>query len=142
MRVLIDLDELFTSKDQPSGTGEELIQYTIDGGFDPDNQIPNENNLSDIKDLFRLGHKVFYEVNRPHSAKLDTANTLRDYKVYSGGKCIKFPDKADYEGFDLYLSSNIDRVKHAESHGANAIQITSHDGPFLLTIMENCGERA
>ena len=142
MRVLVDLDELFTSKDQPSTAGEEQTQYTIDGGFDPDNQIPNENNLSDVKDLFRLGHKIYYEVNRPHSAKLDTANTLRDYHIYSGGKCIKFPDKITYEDYDLYLSSDMERVKHAENNGANALQITAHDGPLLCVILENCGEEA
>lgn len=142
MRVLVDLDELFTTKGQPAIDGEELVQFTLDGGFASHNQIPNENNISDVLDLFRLGHKIFYEVNRPHAAKLDTANTLREYKVYSGGKCIKFPDKVDYEDFDLYLSSNIDRVKHAENNGANAIQITEHDGPLLCVIMENCGERA
>lgn len=142
MRVLVDLDELFTTKGCPPIDGEELVQFTLDGGFASYNQIPNENNISDVLDLFRLGHKIFYEVNRPYSAKLDTANTLRDYRIYSGGKCIKFPDKVDYEDFDLYLSSNIDRVKHAEDNGANAIQITTHDGPLLCVIMENCGERA
>lgn len=142
MRVLVDLDELFTSKDQPSTAGEEQTQYTIDGGFDPDNQIPNENNLSDVKDLFRLGHKIYYEVNRPHSAKLDTANTLRDYHIYSGGKCIKFPDEIIYEDYDLYLSSDMERVKHAENNGVNALQITAHDGPLLCVILENCGEEA
>lgn len=138
----MDLDELFTTKGCPPIDGEELVQFTLDGGFASYNQIPNENNISDVLDLFRLGHKIFYEVNRPYSAKLDTANTLRDYRIYSGGKCIKFPDKVDYEDFDLYLSSNIDRVKHAEDNGANAIQITTHDGPLLCVIMENCGERA
>lgn len=138
----MDLDELFTTKGKPPVDIEDLVQFTLDGGFASHKQIPNENNISDILDLFRLGHKIYYEVNRPRSAKLDTANTLRDYRIYSGGKCIKFPDTVDYEDFDLYLSSNIDRVKRAENNGANAIQITEHDGPLLLVIMENCGEEA
>lgn len=142
MRVLVDLDELFTAKGQPPIDSEELVQFTVDGGFASYNQMPNENNISDIVDLFRLGHKIYYEVNRPHSAKLDTANTLRDYHIYPGGKCIKFPDKITYEDYDLYLSSDIERVKHAENNGANALQITAHDGPLLCVILENCGEEA